>query len=333
LDRLVRSSDPHLRKMLESEIRQVTSGAGKHFRFQLTDPELHEFVRTYGEQFVSNPTTDLDQYFDVVNRRFFTRSIPTQLAVLYLFGSGKQYRASVSALSAAGEAVAGYCMEKFGYRPLVRPLGVMPDAVLWTVRNGGFHLALTEAKASTTRDPGGLVEQNVFQFFVDIKTRATGFRYPYDGYLVCTTFADGHHVDCMVLQVGLGYYNRGTANASRLDPPQGFSAVASYEDPDARLRTVIRLQAETSAARDEYLTSVLSEEASRSATMAMIKRGKPLEAPADVQNYVDKAAREVGLENEWKLGQSLISDTKRAEKERVQTAIQRYKASDKDLEH
>jgi hypothetical protein len=78
------------------------------------------------------PARTLDQYFDIVNGRLFSRSVPTQLAVLYLFGSGKHYRPNTGALSASGEAIAGFCMEQFGYRPLVRPLGIMPDAVLWT---------------------------------------------------------------------------------------------------------------------------------------------------------------------------------------------------------
>jgi len=160
-------------------------------------------VRTYGEEYVADPCVDLDQYFDIVNRRFFSRSIPTQLTVLYLFGSGKQYRASKTALSAAGEGVAGHCLERFGYRPLVRPLGVLPDAVLWTRRNGRLSLALAESKASATPDAKRLLEQHVFDFFVDVKTRATGFRYNYEGYLICTEFQDRRVIRCVALRVDL----------------------------------------------------------------------------------------------------------------------------------
>ena len=45
------------------------------------------------------------------------------VAPIHLFGSGKPYRPNLSSLSVAGEAVAGFCLEKQGYTPLVRPLG------------------------------------------------------------------------------------------------------------------------------------------------------------------------------------------------------------------
>jgi len=40
LDRLVRSSDPNLRKLLEGEVRQRTSGAGEQFHFVLAEMGL-----------------------------------------------------------------------------------------------------------------------------------------------------------------------------------------------------------------------------------------------------------------------------------------------------
>jgi len=69
-------------------------------------------------------------------------------------------------------------MERFGYQPLVRPLGVMPDAVFWTQRDGMLRLALTEAKASTRQDPHRLLEQNVFQFLVDINGNKSLYSMP-----------------------------------------------------------------------------------------------------------------------------------------------------------
>lgn len=68
-------------------------------------------------------------------------------------------------------------MEKFGYRGLVRPLGVMPDIVLWCNRNDGLRLVLAEAKASTKQTLKQLIVKNVSQFLIDIKTRAQGFSY------------------------------------------------------------------------------------------------------------------------------------------------------------
>lgn len=333
LNRLIRSSDPHLRKMLEEEIRQRTAGIGQSFKFSISESEFRNCVSTYGEQHVSNASADLDQYFDIINRRFFSRNIPTQLAVLYLFGNGKQYRASVTALSAAGEGVAGYCMEKFGYRPLVRPLGVMPDAVHWTRRNGRLTLALAEAKASTTHDPKQMLKQNVYQFFLDIKTRATGFTYDYEGFLICCNFQDGRHVECTILRVDLAYFNSGRTFEVLPGSSSGFDpTVPTYENPDARLNAIIRVQAETCAAQDEYLTTVLSEEASRSAALALMKKGKPPEKSEQIDAYVNQAARGLGLEEEWGQGQRLVKDTKKVEKEKLTSAIQRYKKPDANFD-
>jgi hypothetical protein len=180
----------------------------------------------------------------------------------------------VAALSAAGEAVAGYCMEQFGYQPLVRPLGVMPDAVLWANRAGMLHLALTEAKASTRQEPKRLLEKSVSQFFLDIKTRAVGFSYHYEGYLVASQFKDGHVIECACLHVDLGYYTAGTARSAPADSGGIFNSVPSYDQPEDRIRSIMRLQAETGPAQDEYLTSLFSEEATRSATLALMKQDK-----------------------------------------------------------
>jgi hypothetical protein len=78
------------------------------------------------------------------------------------------------------------------------------------------------------------------------------------------------------------------------------SRVSSFEDPDDRLRAIIRLQAETGDAQDEYLTSLLSEEATRSAILELIRQKTldPADAPNLSQNAVDEYVRNVA----WVLG-------------------------------
>jgi len=330
LDRLIRSSDPYLQEQLEKEVRSRLVTGQQFPTFHVTESDLKRLANIYGEQYVQNPCTDLDLYFDLINRRFFSRPVPTQLAVLYLFGSGKQYRANISALSTAGEAVAGCCLEHFGLRPLVRPLGMMPDAVFWTTRNSATIIALAEAKASTTRRSKVLIDQNVFQFLVDVKTRATGFGYRYEAYLVCSYFQDSRKIECSILRVDLDYYYKGTDVVPGL--MENYSAVPGYEDPDARLRGIIRVQAETVSVRDAYLTGMLSEEASRSATLAVLKEGRALENADEVDAYIRKTAEDLGLRDEWEQGQSLIKDTKQAEKNKIKGAIQKYRKPDIKLE-
>jgi hypothetical protein len=328
LDRLARSSDPYLRKRLEDELKPVIRSSGQPFMFNITDAELTQYTRKYGEQFVADPCGDLKQYFDVVNGRLFSRSVPTQLAVLYLFGTGRQYRPNVGALSASGEAVAGYCIEKFGYKPLVRPLGVMPDAVAWTKRNGVQLLALVEAKASTGQTPDRMIEQNVSEFFVDIKTRASGFRYKYEAYLVCSLFKDGCEVECAILHVDLGHYCSGSISGSG---PDISVEVPAYTDPTERLRAIIRLQAECASSRDQYLAELLSEEATRSATLALIKQGRDIKNSAEVKRYINETASELGLAKEWQEAQDLVRETKGKEEEILKLAIERYRKPNVDL--
>jgi hypothetical protein len=152
--------------------------------------------------------------------------------------------------------------------------------------SGNFSLALVEAKGSARSDPKHLLNKNAHQFLVDVKTRATGFAYNYEGYLICCNFQDGRHVECAILRADLACFNTVRATSVPIDPFPGFDpTVPSYENPDARLQAIIRVQASTSAAQDEYLTTILSEEASRSATLALIKKGTAPEKASHVDAY------------------------------------------------
>jgi hypothetical protein len=338
LDRLVRSNDPSLQKMVEDRIRTLLRSGGTRFRYTLSRSDFTRLTHLYGEQYVADPGADLDQYFDIVNGRLFSRSVPTQLAVLYLFGSGVHYRPNTGALSAAGEAVAGFCMEQFGYRALVRPLGIMPDIVLWTNRAGVVHLALAEAKASTRQDPERLTEKSVCQFLVDIKTRAQGFSHHYEGYLIASQFCDGGKVLCSCLRVDLGCYAK--SHRKPTGPEPGIhSTVHPYAEPEERLQGLSRLQAETGYARDEYLTSLLSEEATRSAMLALILLRKSLSQEAqgslsqeEIDAYIFQVASKLGLTEQWLAGQELIRGTKAKEKAQVSKALVRFRKPNLDIE-
>jgi len=204
----------------------------------------------------------------------------------------------------------------------------MPDAVTWTKRNGVQLLALVEAKASTKQSPDRLVEQNVSQFFIDIKTRAAGFRYSYEAYLVCSRFNDGCEVDCTILHVDLGHYSSGRMPGAGSDISV---EVPSYTDPLERLRAIIRLQAEAAPSRDEYLAEMFGEEAARSATLALIKQGREIGDSAEVKRYVNEVAAELNLSKEWQSAQDLVSETKGKEEEILKLAIERYRKPNVEL--
>ena len=330
LDRLVRSNDPSLQKMVEDRIKALMNAGGRAFRYTLPRDDFKHLTHFYGEQYVVDASADLEQYFDIINGRLFARSVPTQLAVLYLFGSGAQYRPNIGALSAAGEGIAGFCMEQFGYRALVRPLGVMPDIVLWTNRAGILHLALAEAKASTRQDPERLIEKHAAQFLVDIKTRAQGFSYRYEGYLITSQFRDGGKVRCACLHVDVTGYAKSDLGGT--SPKAGFeSSVPTYDQPDVRIEAIIRLQAETDNAHDEYLTSLLSEEATRSAMLDLIFHKKPATQEA-VDDYIMQVASKLGLAKEWVAGQQLIKETKAKERADVSKALVRFRKPTLELE-
>jgi hypothetical protein len=85
LDKLVRSNDVHLQKMVEERIKALVSAGGSRFQYTISRPDFTRLSHLYGEQYVADPGADLEQYFDIVNGRLFSRSVPTRLAVLYLF--------------------------------------------------------------------------------------------------------------------------------------------------------------------------------------------------------------------------------------------------------
>jgi|GEM_PF-2322867 len=323
LDKLTRSSDPYLKKRLEDYIRPSLYGSGTSFSHTLTDADLSQFAAVYGEQYVQDPWTDLEQYFAIIGKKLSHKGIPTQLKVLYLFGSGKAYKPNLGSLSVAGEAVAGYCLEQFGYTPLVRPLGVMPDAVLWAREAGQFRLALVEAKASTRQNPRRMIEKNLYQFVLDVKTRSTAFGNRYDAFLVCSLFRDGGDVDCECLRIDLGYYHQPGSRPEIPDP------LRQRADPNAnlhmRLSGIVQAQAQTADTKDEYLAGLLSEEATRTATVAILEEGGNPEQPGAVDSYVLDVAGRMGVGTQWQQGQDLIKDTKQREQELVKQALQRYR--------
>src|SRR4030095_3358609 len=145
-------------------------------------------------------------------------------------------------------------------------------------------------------------------FLVDIKTRANGFRLDYEGYLSCSQLQDGRRIECVLLRFDLGPH---AASPDVTFPGFDPGPVPTYDDPAARLRAVIRVQAETCNAKDEYLASILSEEANRSATLALVKKGTPPEESSEVDAYVEQAAQSLGVAEEWERGQSIIQETKR----------------------
>jgi hypothetical protein len=91
-----------------------------------------------------------------------------------------------------------------------------------------------------------------------------------------------------------------------------------------RLRDIIRVQAETQATKDEYLTSLLSEEATRSATLALIHEGRVPKGAEEVDRGIWKTAEELRMREQWKAGQGLIKHTKAKEADEISHALVRY---------
>ena len=115
------------------------------------------------------------------------------------------------------------------------------------------------------------------------------------------------------------------SSARAVTPQAGLhNVVPSYADPESRLEAIIRLQAETSEARDEYLTSLLSEEATRSAMLDLIFQRKP-SSQDDVEAHIRRAASNLGLDRQWAAGQELIREMKAKEREDVSKALTRYR--------
>jgi GTP-binding protein EngB required for normal cell division len=76
---------------------------------------------------------------------------------------------------------------------------------------------------------------------------------------------------------------------------------------------------------DEYLAALISEEATRSATLALMKEDKIPKNATDVDRQIWAVAEELGLRERWKQGQDLIKQTKSREHAEVERAIQLYR--------
>jgi hypothetical protein len=313
--------------MLLSHVKGILCKGSRWPPFSVSREELARSGLIYGEQYVTDPSHDLELYFNIANQRFSPREVPTHLAALYLFGTGRQYRPNLGCLSVAGEAVAGRCMESFGYTPLVRPLGVMPDALCIADKGGTLRLAMVESKSSVRTNPRQLILGNVQQYLIDVKTRATGFRLHYEGYLICSQFMDAGLVAVSCLQLDLGYYLRGRTPAQIL--ARDLGPVSSVDVPGKRLEEIIRRAAAAVPSEDEYLIGVLSEEATRSAMVELVvnEGAKPSSAEV-VEDHVRRTAERIGLGQEWNRGQTLVKDLKGRETLETEKAISRIRKPD-----
>jgi hypothetical protein len=299
---LTRSSDPYTRDLLEKMVGQVTRRSGNPVHATLTRQELTHLAHEFGEQYAEAPCDDLDRYFDILNNRWRRHALATHSVQHYLFGGGKSYRASISALCSCGEALAGHVMRQFNYTPIVRPLGIMPDLLC----DNGTTYCLTEAKSSVASSPGALRDKSLHQFLVDVKTRATGFYYAYEAYLVCAQFQDGGKIGIAILHVDATGGHGARRHGGRPLPK------APDDQPEENLDRYLRLAATAGRDGDRYLAELLHDEAVRAAILAQLTAEQPVNvsdsntAPgpeqraADVEGYVQRRVHELDLTAAWK---------------------------------
>ena len=269
LDNLIRSNDPNTKRLLNARVRSHLATAPTEFNFTVNAEELVTLAHTYAEQYVHDLCGDVDTYFAIANGRYFVPNrISSDLIVQYLFGKRKTFLPNTTAFSSAAEAIAGHCLEQFGYTALVRPLGVMPDLVFQTSRSGEAVLALVEAKHSIVHPPNWKIESEVAKFLLDVTTRAKLSTYRYEGYLITCQLRDQHFVECGCFHIDLERCRRPNV-ASR--PPILSGPVPPYTQPAERLKSILKLIEETADANDRYLNELLSEEAKQTATLELIE--------------------------------------------------------------
>ena len=75
---------------------------------------------------------------------------------------------------------------------------------------------------------------------------------------------------------------------------------------------------------DEYPAALISEEATRSATLALMKEERIPKTATDVDRHIWIVAEELGLREQWRQAQELIKQTKPRESAEVEQAIQLY---------
>ena len=331
LDRPTQTGNPNARRTVEKEIKAALQKPGQpspSSPYTVTEVQLRDLARKYGEQYVSDPYRDVSQWLDIVKGRLNRPTIAPQLALSYFFVEKQGYSVNTTALGVLGEAVAGYCAEREGYNLLLRPVGIMPDAVLCRVTGGQQRIsfALVEAKASARRGPKAMIQRDVFEFLVHVKTRVTGFGNDYEAFLVCCYFQDVNHVVCSILCVDLRYFNRA---GSRLPLSVECSDIASDAlgaDPRERVTSLLRLNASLGEVRDAYLASLVREEAKKSGTLALLADGVAVQSPREVDKYLDQAADNLGLRGSWDSARELAADMLKTEDAMVERALDRYRS-------
>lgn len=334
LDRPTQTRNPNAQHTVERDISAELRKKRPSDTYILTEDQLRDFSRKYGEQYVSDPYRDVSQWFDIVNGKLKRPSVPPRLALAYFFATRQGYTINTTALGVLGEAVVGYCAEHEGYNLLLRPVGIMPDAVLCRSAGGQQQIsfALVEAKASARREPNKMIQQNVFDFLVDVKTRVTGFGNDYEAFLVCSRFRDMTHVDCSILCVDLRYFNRVGSKLPLSVKCSDITSDAVEADPIERVNSLLRLNASLGEVRDAYLAGLVREEAKKSGTLALLADGVDVQSPREVDKFLDEAADNLGLRESWDSARQLAADMLRIEDAMVERALARYRSPELPLE-
>jgi hypothetical protein len=177
----------------------------------------------------------------------------------------------------------------------------MPDLLC----DNGTTYCLTEAKSSVASSPGALRDKYLYQFLVDVKTRAPGFYYAYEAYLVCTQFHDGGKIGIAILHVD-ATGGQGARRGGGQPLPK-----APDDQPEENLDRYLRLATTAGRDGDHYLAELLHDEAVRAAILAQLTAEQvgglsdsdaapgPEERAAQVEDYVHRRVQELDLTAAW----------------------------------
>lgn len=169
---------------------------------QAPTPNLQQYADIYAEQVTSDPMQDLSKYFATLQGRGFTvGGVSTGFPTLAI--SPKDVKPSNTAISAVGEALAGWYLEsKKNMVPLARPISEGPD-IIFADKNTACY-ALVQVKATQEPDVCGRLKEaalDLLDWARNVKLMAP--RTAYSAYLIGIVIKTASDYELISLRIDL----------------------------------------------------------------------------------------------------------------------------------
>lgn len=191
-----RTGKGQLRQLVSQWLSRTTPVA------RVATPNLQQYADKYAEQVLGDVVADLSKYLAILRGRGFTMGgVSTGLPPLAILP--RDVKPSNTAISAAGEALAGWYLEtRKNMTPLARPIGEGPDLIFMDRQRTCY--ALVQVKGTQEPDVrGSLKDATLVLLDYASKVKLMAPRTAYSSYIIGIVIRTALDYELVSLQIDL----------------------------------------------------------------------------------------------------------------------------------